>query len=138
MATGSPSSSLAPAAGAAIPTSSSSGTLSNAVTTTGLTDSRFRQCFNEMRESGEMCDVHIVVEDSSFEAHKLILAGCSPYFRGMFRQGNFDESKSNRILIDPKVCADVAFPYHRLSNGDIGICDDFANLNYDGTFAHLL
>ena len=75
----------------------------HSVTNAGLNDSRFRQCFNEMRESGEMCDVQIVVEEASFAAHKLMLAGCSPYFRGMFRQGNFDESKSNRILIDPKV-----------------------------------
>ena len=104
MATGgSPLSSLA-----AIPPTGSTTTTSafsdHSVSPSGLTDSRFRQCFNEMRESGEMCDVQIVVEDSSFAAHKLILAGCSPYFRGMFRQGNFDESKSNRIPIDPKVC----------------------------------
>ena len=104
MATGgSPLSSLA-----AIPPTGSTTTTSafsdHSVSPSGLTDSRFRQCFHEMRESGEMCDVQIVVEDSSFAAHKLILAGCSPYFRGMFRQGNFDESKSNRIPIDPKVC----------------------------------
>ena len=99
MATASPLSSLV-ASGSVTTTSAFS---DHAVTNAGLTDSRFRQCFNEMRESGEMCDVQIVVEESSFAAHKLILAGCSTYFRGMFRQGNFDESKSNRILIDPKV-----------------------------------
>ena len=67
-----------------------------------LTDSKFRQCFNSMRLSGEMCDVDIVVEGREFPAHKLILSGCSPYFRGMFRAGNFDESSSQRISIDPK------------------------------------
>ena len=97
---GSPLSPLVTYSGSVTTTSSA---FVGAVANAGLTDSRFRQCFNEMRESGEMCDVHIVVEESSFGAHKLILAGCSPYFRGMFRQGNFDESKSNRIPIDPKV-----------------------------------
>ena len=67
-----------------------------------LTDAKFRQCFNSMRLSGEMCDVDIVVEGREFSAHKLILSGCSPYFRGMFRAGNFDESSSQRISIDPK------------------------------------
>ena len=105
MATGgSPLSSLAAAPPAGSTTTTTSAFSDHSVSPSGLTDSRFRQCFNEMRESGEMCDVQIVVEDSSFAAHKLILAGCSPYFRGMFRQGNFDESKSNRIPIDPKVC----------------------------------
>jgi hypothetical protein len=103
MATGgSPLSSLM-APGASMTTTTPASFSDHAVSPSGLTDSRFRQCFNEMRESGEMCDVQIVVEESSFAVHKLILAGCSPYFRGMFRQGNFDESKSNRILIDPKV-----------------------------------
>lgn len=67
-----------------------------------LDDSRFRRCFEEMRRSGEMCDVTLVVEDCSFRAHKLILAGCSPYFRGMFRENSFGESHSERIPIDPK------------------------------------
>ena len=105
MATGVSLSSSPGTSGAVTATASTTNAFSeHAVSPSGLTDSRFRQCFNEMRESGEMCDVTIVVEESSeFAAHKLILAGCSPYFRGMFRQGNFDESKSNRILIDPKV-----------------------------------
>ena len=84
MATGgSPLSSLA----AAPPTGSTATTTSafsdHSVSPSGLTDFRFRQCFNEMRESGEMCDVQIVVEDSSFDAHKLILAACSSFFRCM-------------------------------------------------------
>ena len=48
-----------------------------------LSDTKFRDIFNEMRLSGEMCDVQIQVEEATFQAHKLILAGCSPYFRGM-------------------------------------------------------
>lgn len=50
-----------------------------------LTDAKFRVCFNAMRMAEEMCDVIIVVEGREIKAHKLILSGCSPYFRGMFR-----------------------------------------------------
>ncbi len=50
-----------------------------------LTDAKFRVCFNAMRLAQEMTDVVIVVEGREFRAHKLILSGCSPYFRGMFR-----------------------------------------------------
>ena len=32
-----------------------------------LTDARFRQIFDLMRYSGEMCDVEIVVEESKFK-----------------------------------------------------------------------
>jgi hypothetical protein len=67
-----------------------------------LTDAKFRSCFNDMRIAEEMTDVEIAVEDREFSAHKLILAGCSPYFRGMFRGGCFNESSSARIQIDPK------------------------------------
>ena len=47
---------------------------------------------------GEMCDVTIQVEESEFVAHKLILAGCSPYFRAMFT-GELTESRQSEITI---------------------------------------
>ncbi len=68
-----------------------------------LTDRKFRDRFNSMRLAREMTDVVIAVENREFPAHKLILAGCSPYFRGMFREGsNFDERQRDRVQIDPK------------------------------------
>ena len=67
-----------------------------------LSDAKFRQNFELMRYSGEMCDVTICVEDSSFKAHKLILAGCSPYFRCMFSQKNFTEADMENVAIDPE------------------------------------
>ncbi len=67
-----------------------------------LDDARFRQGFDDMRKSGEMTDVTITVGGKSFPAHKLILAACSPYFRGMFRDNNFGEANMKTIAIDPE------------------------------------
>lgn len=67
-----------------------------------LTDSKFRQNFELMRYSGEMCDISIVVEGSAFKAHKLILAGCSSYFRCMFGQKKFTEAEMESVSIDPE------------------------------------
>ena len=71
-------------------------------TVESLTDVQFRQNFNFMRISGEMCDVNITVEDISFKAHKLILAGCSPYFRCMFGKKKFTEENMDDVAIDPE------------------------------------
>lgn len=67
-----------------------------------LTDSRFRRNFEQMLYSGEMCDVTIGVQGSQFKAHKLILAGCSPYFKCMFGQKKFSESEMDKVPIDPE------------------------------------
>lgn len=64
-----------------------------------LTDQKFRECFDNMRRAGEMCDVAIVVEGHEFMAHKLILSGCSPYFRGMFRYPFPGSNNINVFLI---------------------------------------
>ena len=67
-----------------------------------LNDAKFRQNFELMRLSGEMCDVSIVVETLEFKAHKLILAGCSAYFRCMFGKKKFTEAEMESVSIDPE------------------------------------
>ncbi|KAJ3583384.1 hypothetical protein NHX12_017491, partial [Muraenolepis orangiensis] len=37
--------------------------------------------FNKLRLNGELCDLVIEAEGVAFNAHKIILCGCSPYFR---------------------------------------------------------
>ncbi|KAJ3583110.1 hypothetical protein NHX12_034455 [Muraenolepis orangiensis] len=36
--------------------------------------------FNKLRLNGELCDLVIEAEGVAFNAHKIILCGCSPYF----------------------------------------------------------
>ena len=67
-----------------------------------LTDAKFRQNLQEMRSSGDMCDITLVVEGTSFKAHRLILASCSPYFRCMFGQKKFTEADMESVSIDPE------------------------------------
>ncbi|GAB5566732.1 kelch-like protein 3 isoform X1 [Prionailurus iriomotensis] len=45
-----------------------------------------------------LCDVMIVAEDVEIEAHRVVLAACSPYFCAMFT-GDMSESKAKKIEI---------------------------------------
>ncbi|OCT57730.1 kelch-like protein 10 [Xenopus laevis] len=53
---------------------------------------RDREIFNELRQEGRLCDVIISVGSVSFSAHKIILCGCSCYFRQLFT-GSWSEPK---------------------------------------------
>ena len=39
---------------------------------------------NDLRKDESLCDVHLMVEEKKFSAHRAVLASCSPYFRSMF------------------------------------------------------
>ena len=41
-------------------------------------------CFHQMWLEEHLTDVTLATESKSFEAHKLILSACSPYFRNLF------------------------------------------------------
>ena len=45
---------------------------------------------DSIRRSDQLCDVVIRVAEKTFNAHKLILAACCPYFRAMFTQVQFN------------------------------------------------
>lgn len=53
---------------------------------------------NELRSKQLLCDVMIVAEDVEIEAHRVVLAACSPYFCAMFT-GDMSESKAKKIEI---------------------------------------
>ena len=59
---------------------------------------------NQQRELGMLCDVALTcTEDAtratSINAHKTVLAACSPYFWHMFSSGGFVESKQKFIVV---------------------------------------
>ena len=49
---------------------------------------------DELRESNELCDIVLCVEKQEFHAHKVVLAGCSPYLRAMFTNGMLETEKN--------------------------------------------
>ena len=44
--------------------------------------------FGELRDDHDFTDVTLACEDSQFEAHKLILSTCSPFFRKILKSAN--------------------------------------------------
>ncbi|XP_072558457.1 kelch-like protein 10 [Paramormyrops kingsleyae] len=42
------------------------------------------QKFNELRLAGKLCDVVLVADNVKFEAHRVVLCGCSTYFEALF------------------------------------------------------
>ncbi|BFZ01679.1 hypothetical protein BsWGS_04717 [Bradybaena similaris] len=83
------------------------------------------QVLAELRKTGELCDAIIKVEDWSFPIHRNILSACSPYFRALFTNCQFDQnSQEVRITgISPDSMAaiiDYAYTRHvRLSWSNI-------------------
>lgn len=63
----------------------------------------FRTNLDEMRRRGVLCDVELEVEGVKIAAHKVVLSAGSLYFEAMFRRGNFNESRSSNVRIDPEV-----------------------------------
>ena len=50
------------------------------------------------RQEGKLCDVSLEVEGRVFRAHRLVLAGSSPYFEAMFT-GDMEESRAPSITL---------------------------------------
>lgn len=61
--------------------------------------------FQEMRSNTEFCDVVLKVSNLTLHAHRLILAGISPFFRQEFSAKG---SEQNEILLPKDVNPDAA------------------------------
>ncbi|XP_071960871.1 kelch-like protein 18 [Antedon mediterranea] len=52
------------------------------------------QIMNDLRTSKDLCDIIVSVDNQDFYAHKVVLAGCSPYLRAMFTNGMLETDKN--------------------------------------------
>lgn len=59
--------------------------------------SRALEALDQMRRQGVLCDVRLCAGGVEVQAHRALLAACSPYFRAMFTQ--FDESRRDTVTI---------------------------------------
>ncbi|KAL5014948.1 hypothetical protein ScPMuIL_009218 [Solemya velum] len=65
---------------------------SKACTVTVHTRNAFH-VMQELRQRCQLCDVTICIEGQLFTAHKVVLAGCSPYLRAMFTNGMLESDQ---------------------------------------------
>ncbi|XP_062845016.1 kelch-like protein 10 [Trichomycterus rosablanca] len=61
--------------------------------------------FSELQLEGKLCDVIIQVKNVTFSAHKIILCGCSSYFRTLFTSGWSESGKQNYTItgVSPEI-----------------------------------
>jgi hypothetical protein len=59
---------------------------------------------NDLRKKKQLSDIILCVDQLEFHAHKVVLAGCSPYLRAMFTNGMLESEKSSVTIrdIDPQ------------------------------------
>ena len=55
---------------------------------------------DELRKSGVLCDIKLIVESKEFDAHKSVLASCSTYFRVMFTTSMIEKEKDQIEIKD--------------------------------------
>jgi hypothetical protein len=81
-----------------------------------------------------LCDVTVIAEDCSIQAHKLILAANSDYFRAMF-SGNWPEKLDSHVILHGLTPAGlkaiVEFAYHGVITADHNdMMDVFSAIKY--------
>ncbi|XP_048859834.1 kelch-like protein 10 [Brienomyrus brachyistius] len=67
------------------------------------------EVFNKLRLAGQLCDVVLIADGVKFNAHRVILCGCSSYFQALFATGWSDSGKREYQLpgISPETLRQV-------------------------------
>ena len=74
---------------------------------------------NELRNTGQLCDAVVKVEDGHFTVHRAIMSACSPYFRALFTNG-MHQTDQKEVFI-PGITSDmmgliIDYAYTRSTN----------------------
>ncbi|XP_023933605.1 kelch-like protein 10, partial [Lingula anatina] len=79
--------------------------------------------FNDLRESGALCDVTIKCDGRDFHVHRIIMSGCSPYFRALF-SNDLSESFESEIIIPNVSAADMELIIQYAYSRQVHITED--------------
>ena len=71
--------------------------LSGEFSVSGANNSAVLESLDEQRSEKKLCDVVLRIEEDTFPAHRCVLAASSVYFRSMFEEYNFVESRNKEI-----------------------------------------
>ena len=52
------------------------------------------EVMNDLRRQEQLCDIVLCIDGAKFNAHKIVVAGCSPYLRAMFTNGMLETEQS--------------------------------------------
>ncbi|XP_013395524.1 kelch-like protein diablo [Lingula anatina] len=78
---------------------------------------------NNLRLSGDFCDVHICVDGEEFASHKIVLASFSPYFKAMFST-EMAESRQEKVCINGVDCGMIELLINYAYTAEILITKD--------------
>ncbi|CAG5135227.1 unnamed protein product [Candidula unifasciata] len=92
---------------------------------------RLLENMTRLWKENAFCDVTLLIGRRRFQAHKNVLAACSPFFKAMFFSGMEEQSRSEIELHD--ISSDVfniiiSFMYTGLVRVDINTCQDLLSV----------
>ena len=88
--------------------------------------------FYEMKTNMDLCDVTLKAENVTFAAHRLVLAGNSPYFKNIFHSENSETRDQEVILPNNVRCETVRSMLEYFYTGKLHIkgenCEEILSL----------